>query len=422
MSNPIPDIRPDYDKANYDENNIAAFTLEDPLTFLDGTPVKSPADWPRRRKEILSIFAKEMFGEEPPRPETMVTELVEEKADALAGFAVRSQYRMWFRQDKSGPAIDWLLLRPRHAKGPVPVILFLNFNGNQELIPDQEVIVPDSWHRTTEDHRMPEVRGNFCNPNSDTVLPIGILLSAGYAVMTAYYGQVSPDPSIGEPNPAFQQANFAYTGVFELWGKRDESRDDNTTAIGAWAWALSRGLDLAERIPELDARKAIVTGCSRLGKTALLAAARDERFPVCMPVQSGGGGVPLAKHDYGENVATEARMFTHWFCPAYAKYARNPARLLTFDQHLLLATIAPRRILVPGFNEPWFDTKGDFLSCQAASPAWELFGLPGLPKVPFPDNYDTSAIGPYLGYFRRTEAHGIAAYDWWMLLNFLKAI
>ena len=420
MSTEIPDIRPDYYQANYDESKIAPFTLEDPLTFLDGTPVKSPADWPRRRKEILSIFAKNMFGEEPPKPETMVTELVEEKVGALAGFAVRSQYRMWFHKDKTGPAIDWLLLRPRYAKGPVPVIIFLNFQGNQELIPDQEVIVPSTaWDCNTKDHHLPDVRGIYCNPNSDTVIPIGILLSAGYAVLTACYCQISPDPKMEEPEERFQQKTFAYTGVFELWGKRDESRDDNTTAIGAWAWALSRGLDLAERIPELDAKKAIATGCSRLGKTALLAAARDERFPVCMPVQSGGGGVPLAKHDYGENVATESRMFTHWFCPAYAKYARNPAKLLTFDQHLLVASIAPRRILVPGFNERWFDTMGDFLSCQAASPAWELFGLPGLPKVSFPEPYDTSAIGPYLGYFRRTENHGIAAFDWWMLLNFL---
>ena len=36
-----------------------------------------------------------------------------------------------------------------------------------------------------------------------------------------------------------------------------------------------------------------------------------------------------------------------------------------------------------------------------------------------PDYYDTSAIGPYLGYVRRTENHGIAAHDWQWLLDFL---
>ena len=37
-------IRPDYDKPNYDESKIAPYTLEDPLTFADGTKLKGPED------------------------------------------------------------------------------------------------------------------------------------------------------------------------------------------------------------------------------------------------------------------------------------------------------------------------------------------------------------------------------------------
>ena len=51
--------------------------------------------------------------------------------------------------------------------------------------------------------------------------------------------------------------------------------------------------------------------------------------------------------------------------------------------------------------------------------AWEFLSLPGLPDVGYPDYYDTSAIGPYLGYVRRTEGHGISAQDWQWLLDFL---
>ena len=64
--------------ANYDKSKIQPYTLEDPLTFLDGRKVKNAADWAERRKEILGIFAKEMYGEEPPKPETLVTELQDE--------------------------------------------------------------------------------------------------------------------------------------------------------------------------------------------------------------------------------------------------------------------------------------------------------------------------------------------------------
>ncbi len=418
--NNIPDIRPNYFEPNYDSEKIAPYTLEDPLTFLDGRKVTNAAEWEERRQEILGIFASEMFGQQPPVPETLIIEKVEEKGDALAGYAVRTQYQMYFKADKSGPCINWLVLRPRYAAKPVPPIIFLNYRGNRELIPDAEVLTPEMWNRATHSYELPDSRGIMCDPNQDTVMPIGVLLSAGYAVVTACYCEVSPDPEpdVVEKDERLRQNPFAYTGVFELWGKRDETRTDNPTAIGAWAWALSRGLDMVEQLPELDAGNVIVTGCSRLGKAALLAAARDERFAVCVANQCGGGGVTLAKRDFGENIATEVKAFTHWYCRAYDKYQRNPARLLTFDQHLLAAAVAPRKLLIAGFDSPWFDTYGEYLSCKAASPAWEVCGKPGFPDVPFPADFETSAIGEYLGYYHRSENHGIAAFDWWQLLRF----
>ena len=415
----IKEIRPDYDQPNYDPAKIAPYTLEDPLEFLSGKKVSTQEEWLLRRKEILSIFAKEMFGEEPPLPEALVTELIEEKEGALAGFAVRSQYRMWFKADKSGPFLDFLVLRPRFAREKARPILFLNYRGNHQIIPDEEVVIPEGmWSRCMPGHQVPPERGVVCNPNEDFVVPAGLLLSAGFAIVTCCYCQISPDPNWNEPEEHFQQDNFAYTKLFELWGKRDESRTDNITALGAWAWVLSRALDLAERIPELDAANNIVTGFSRLGKAALIAAARDERFQICFPVQCGGGGATLAKRDFGENVATEVQMFRHWYCRAYDKYAKNPAELLHFDQHLLLAAIAPRRVLLAGFDNEWFDTEGEYLACKAASPAWEFCGKAPFPAVPYPDDFETSAIGPDLGYYRRSQGYGIADFDWLMLLRF----
>ena len=179
-----------------------------------------------------------------------------------------------------------------------------------------------------------------------------------------------------------------------------------------------RGLDLALKIPELDAKKAIAAGYSRLGKTALLAAARDERFAACVPNQTGGGGCPLAKRDWGENVATEMRSFRHWYCPAYKKYEKDPATLLTFDQHLLLASIAPRKLFVQGYDVQWFDPEGEYLACRAASPAWTFLGKKGLPDVPYPADYSTACMGEDLAFVRRTEGHGYSAHDWTWLMDF----
>ena len=109
------------------------------------------------------------------------------------------------------------------------------------------------------------------------------------------------------------------------------------------------------------------------------------------------------------------------FAWAYRKYAGHEDQM-PFDQHLLLACVAPRAMLVEGFDEPWFDTRGEFLALQAASPVWERFAGTGLPRVAWPDDYDTSAIGPRLGYVRRTEKHGHAACDWVWMLRFADGV
>jgi len=417
---------------NYDESKIAPYELQDPLTFADGRKVTDRAAWSERRQEILRLYEREMFGRTPPVPEAMEIELLEEGPTA-AGLGIRRQYRQWFRQDRTGPFLDWLVIlpnpivqvRPEVTNGTVtcvnakrvPVILFLNYEGNHTLITDPEVRVTEgewTWLRPGDHHPNAADRGKCRRTQDPSPFPLELILARGYAVMSACYGQVSPDADIRMPGV---REELAYTGVFDLWPKRDPNATDNPTAIGAWAWALSRGLDLAERIPEIDAKLSVATGYSRLGKTALLAAARDERFAVCVPNQTGGGGCPLLKRDFGENISTMTKAFVHWYCRAFNKYADNEAAL-PFDQHFLLATIAPRYLLVEGFNSNWFDTKGEYLACRAAEPVWKLCGLTGMPGDRQPDTYDTSAIGRHLGYVRRGGEHGLNVQDWIWLLDF----
>lgn len=397
---------------NYDESKVPPFKLEDPLKFADGRRVKSVKDWTERRAEILEIFQSEMYGRLPEKPEAIVTEVFEE-GTSMAGFATRRQVRMWFRKDKTGPYIDWLIMTPNHVKGPAPTVIMLNYEGNHSVIPDKEVVLPNGWIKGTEDHRADESqRGLRTDPTIRSIIPVNMILARGYAFVTACYEDVSPDPEGAE-----LQDKLAYTDIFELWGERDPKRTDNTTSLMAWGWALMRGMDMIEQDPMLDQTKVVLTGSSRLGKAALIAGAFDDRFPVVVPNQTGGGGVPLAKRYYGENVRTETTSFTHWYCRAYDKYADNEASM-PFDQHLLLTCVAPRALLVEGFDQGWFDTKGEFLSVQAASPVWRFLGKSGLPKVSWPDDYDTKAIGPNLGYVRRDQEHGIAAIDWQWMLDF----
>ena len=137
---------------------------------------------------------------------------------------------------------------------------------------------------------------------------------------------------------------------------------------------------------------------------------------MCVPNQTGGGGVPLAKRNFGENVSTEMASFPHWYCKAYAKYIDNE-QAMKFDQHLLLASIAPRALLVEGFNEGWFDTRGEWLSCRAASPAWELHGKKGLVSDSFPNPNEARQDG-MVSYHLREGKHNLTLHDWNRYMDF----
>jgi len=356
-------------RANLDEEMVEPYTLEDPLVFTNGTKVTRET-WPARRAEILDIFAHEMYGAEPPLPENMKTELVEEKK-VLDGKALRRRYRLSFEKDGFSTNIIWnVWLKPDGTVTNAPFVIGLTYNAD------------DEWE-TLKD------------PKARVYVPVADLVAKGYAVMSTTYAAISPDISgfkKNEPDP--------YTGFFGLWGARDTNRTDNVTALGAWAWVVSRGIDLAEKLPELDVGRSLVTGYSRLGKVAMIAAARDKRIAYCVPIQTGGGGTPLLKRDYGESVSTGVVYFPHWYCTAFRKYADAPWRDMPFDMHLFLAAIAPRKLMVLGFDNFWYDPKGERLSTEAAGPAWDLFGL------------------PRPTYFCREGSHGMNPWDWQHILEF----
>ncbi|MDD4101927.1 MAG: alpha/beta hydrolase [Kiritimatiellae bacterium] len=396
--------------ANYDESKIAPYTLPDPLTFADGTKLTAPEQWPRRRDEILALFEAQMFGVIPPPPSVMRLELLESK-DVMEGLATRKQIRMWFRDDRTGPKIDWIIFTPKDAPAPVPAYIGLNYYGNQELDADPSILLTEGWLRDDkkhfiENHRASEKsRGLSAKPGFTQTWPFEMLIRRGYALATACYGDVAPD-----------HKELYTNGVHTVFPPQAPDAGNKTTAIAAWAWALMRGMDMLEQEPAVDPKRVAAVGCSRLAKTALLAGAKDERFAVVIPNQTGGGGVPLAKRDYGENVSLQNQNFPHWFCRNFRQYSDNEAAM-PFDQHMLVAACAPRRIYVSSFPGKWFDPYGEFLSMKAAEPVWRFLGHPGLPAAEWPDEM-TPSIGSHMAYHRRPFEHGIARYDWECYLAF----
>ena len=89
---------------------------------------------------------------------------------------------------------------------------------------------------------------------------------------------------------------------------------------------------------------------------------------------------------------------------------------MPFDQHQLMALIAPRILYVASASEdPYADPRGEYLATAAASAAWGDDGLP--PDAAFPR--PGSGVGDRsVRYFLRPGQHDFNEENWDDLLNF----
>ncbi len=398
------------DDVIYDEALVPAYTLPAPLLFEDGSPVRTPEDWRKRRAELLDLFAKHVYGRTPVgRPDTMRFEPRKRVEGFLGGKATLEEIRIHFSEGADGPFLDLLVVKPSQVPaGGVPTFVGLNFTGNHGVHPSPEITITESWVRARKDeietgqvvdHRATEKsRGNQASR-----WPLERIVDAGAALATFYYGDIDPDYDDGFEN-----------GIHALFGKPGP---DEWGSIGAWAWGASRALDCLETDPTIDKGRVAVMGHSRLGKTALWAGAQDERFAMVISNNSGCGGAALSRRRFGERVERINTSFPHWFADTFLRYNENEAAL-PVDQHQLVALAAPRLVYVASAVEDrWADPKGEFLAALHAAPVYELLGQKGLGTAEHPP-LDT-AVGDRVRYHIRSGKHDVTDYDW---EQYLKAI
>lgn len=392
--------------ANYDESKVPTYELPELLEFGDGTPVRTVAQWPKRRQELLDLFAEHVYGHTPERAAStrLKVEVTQATTDFLDGKASLKEVSLSFPEHSEGPTLHLLVIAPKKALGePVPAFLGLNFRGNHTIHPDPRITLSQSWMRPDGDGRVVDNRATEkARGAAASRWPVEMIVERGYALATMYYGDIDPDFDDGFEN-----------GIHAVFGK---PKENEWGSIGAWSWGLSRALDYLELDAQIDGARVAVFGHSRLGKTSLWAGAQDERFAMAISNNSGCGGAALNRREFGETVRRINTSFPHWFNDRYPTYNENVGAL-PVDQHQLIALLAPRPVCVASaVEDEWADPRGEFLAAKLAGPAWELFGREGVGVEEMPTVGEP--VGGTISYHIRTGKHGVTNFDWERYLDF----
>ena len=395
---------------NISEWKVPQYTLPDPLVLPNGDDITKKSQWQIQRQRILNIFRDQVYGRVPDFPVETHFEDLSCSRSALGEQAIRKEIRITLKRGQKSLDLDLLIFLPNSAsKRPVPVFMGMNFSGNHTIHPDPEISLSTKWipdfpgaktinHRATEaDRGIRQCRW-----------PIEKIIHNRFGLVTLYYGDLDPDFDDGFQN-----------GIHALFYNdgQDRPASDEWGSISAWAWGLQRAMDYCHIDEQIDETKVALIGHSRLGKTALWAAAQDERFAAIIANNSGCMGAAISKRQFGETIEAINNTFPHWFCENFKKYNGNEEEL-EFDQHFLIALLAPRPVYIASAqNDLWADPQGEFLGLKHAGGVYQLFDYHDLIKAEMPDI--NQPVGNRIRYHIRPGDHDITNFDWGYYLNFV---
>jgi hypothetical protein len=371
--------------------------LPDPLVMLDGTKVTTKEQWvEKRRPELMAMFQHYMYGTIPPTG-AVRHKTLHEDAKAFGGKATLREVSL---SALPGHEFRVLVVVPNDRKTRAACFVGPNFSGNHSLVDDPNVAVTSAWMYPNRTGVKDNKATNDSRGTAKDVWNLEGSIDRGYAVATFYPGEIDPDR-------ADRRA-----GIRPLLPKEVE-----TATIACWAWGIHRVVDYLTVTldAEIDPKRLIAVGHSRLGKTALLATAFDERIAMAIPLQAGTGGSapsrPIGPQaDKAESVKRINTSFPHWFNGPFKEFNDDPTRL-PFDQHCLVALCAPRPVLFPNAEEDlWANPDGQFEVLMAADPVYRLLDAGGLDAKVVPPN--GKLVDSRLGYFIRAGKHSMTREDW----------
>lgn len=374
----------------------------DVLLAMDGEPIRNARKWfEKRRPELKTLFQHYQYGYIAPRV-PIQSKVEHTDTNLFGGRATLKLISISFPSPTTSK-INLMLVTPNGRTRPAPVFLGLNFCGNHALLTNTSIPLTTNrlnskYPGVTNHHATEAARGTQVD-----VWALGQSIERGYAVATFHYGDLQEDSA--EAKGSIRDA---------LHGAKDPDHDWG--AIAAWAWGLHRAVDYLMTDATIDNSKIAVVGHSRLGKTALLATAFDDRIALAIPNQAGCGGTAPSRSTVGESVKQINDRFPHWFCGAFKKFNDQPERL-PVDQHCLIAICAPRPVLLSNATEDtWANPAGQFEMLKLADRAYRMVGKDGLNATNMPA--EGNLIDSKLGYYIRAGKHSMTKGDWKVFLDY----
>jgi hypothetical protein len=398
----------------------AQTNLPNPLVMLDGTPVTTAKQWTQKRQpELKALFEHYVYGEIPPKPKRLKFDdkVVDKKF--LDGAATLKFVTISI-PGYERPKIDLLVITP-NAVRRAPVFLAMNFCGNHAIHPDPRIPLAQSFlgqgcKGCTNNHATDAASGTQASD-----WPIAEIIQHGYALATFCNADVDSDRG------DISDGVYAWLAK-ERTGSATNSPTHDRGCIAGWAWGFERCVDYLVTDGNIDKARIAAVGHSRNGKTALLAAAFDERIALAIPHQAGCGGTGPSRvapelaapqsngRPTAETIAVINKSFPHWFNAEFKTFNEHPDKL-PIDQHELVALMAPRPVLLSNAEgDRWANPSGQFQVLKAAEPVYALLKAGKCDANTMPPN--GKLIDSKLGYYIRPGNHSMTADDWRVFLAF----
>ncbi len=329
---------------------------------------RSEKEWDTLREEYKEILCREIYGRPIPAP----TELWFEEGNVLddnfaSGYGVRYAVTAHAKVCGKEFSFPFHIVLPTTGKAPYPFFVHNDFDAGEptRFFPGEEIV------------------------------------QRGFAVLRVHNQAITTDDD-----------DFSNGLAGCIYPNGAENRaPDSPGKIQMWAWASMRLMDYAMGCDKFDHDHGAIIGHSRLGKTALVTGMLDERFRYVISNNSGCAGDAITRGKAGEQVF-HILAAHRWFAPNYRKYERDLSSL-PIDQHMLLATMAPRTLMVGAAEQDiWADPDSQYLSICAAAPVWERLQAGSFPH---PDRLPR--VGDRFGtdrlfYHLRFGSHFLGRIDW----------